>query len=202
MVEITVSGGCKFEGAEAYIIKSLIVDDLDFVGVFDELVDGESGIVRLDNCIGDFGGGKNGKSLHNPVGVFLTDFCDEEGSHTGTGSSSEGVANLEALETVTAFCFFADDVEDRVDELGAFGVMAFGPVVSGSGLAEDEVVGAEELAERPGAHGVHCPRLQVHEDGARDVAPARRLVVVDVDPLQLEVRLPLVHTRRVDPVLV
>ena len=35
---------------------------------------------------------------------------------------------------------------------------------------------------------VHGARLEVHQDGPGDVLAAGGLVVVDVDPLQLEVR--------------
>ena len=48
--------------------------------------------------------------------------------------------------------------------------------IAGARLAEDEVVRAEELPERASAHGVHRARLEVHEDRARDVAAARRLI--------------------------
>ena len=109
---------------------------------------------------------------------------------------------LEALEAVAGLGLLAHDVEDRVDELGALGVVALGPVVAGARLAEDEVVRAEELAEGAGADGVHGAGLEVHEDGARHVAAARRLVVVDVDALELEVRVAVVRARRVDAVLV
>ena len=54
--------------------------------------------------------------------------------------------------------------------------MACGPVVASTGLPEDEVVRAEELPERASAHGVHRARLEVHEDRARDVAAASRLI--------------------------
>ena len=84
-----------------------------------------------------------------------------------------------------------------VVELGALGVVALGPVVAGAGLAEDEVVGAEELAERAGADGVHGAGLEVHQDGAGHVAAAGRLVVVDVDALELQVRVAVVGARRV-----
>ena len=74
--------------------------------------------------------------------------------------------------------------------------------VAGARLAEDEVVRAEELPERASAHGVHRARLEVHEDRARDVAAARGLVEVHVDALELQVRVAVVRTRRVDAVLV
>ena len=48
--------------------------------------------------------------------------------------------------------------------------------MAGARLAEDEVVRAEQLPERASAHGVHRARLEIHEDRARDVAAARRLI--------------------------
>ena len=65
--------------------------------------------------------------------------------------------------------------------------MALGPVVAGARLAEDEVVRAEELAERAGADSVDGARFEVDADRARDVLAAVGFVVVDVDPLELEV---------------
>jgi hypothetical protein len=106
------------------------------------------------------------------------------------------------LEAVAVLGLLAHDVEHGVDELGALGVVALGPVVAGAGLAEDEIVGAEDLAEGARAHGVHGAGLEVHEDGARDEAAAAGLVVVDVDALQLEVGVAGVLSGVIDAVLV
>ena len=62
--------------------------------------------------------------------------------------------------------------------------------------------GTEELPEGAGTHAVHRTRLQIHQDRPGDVATARRLVVVDIDPLQLQVRVTMVGPGRVDAVLV
>jgi hypothetical protein len=50
------------------------------------------------------------------------------------------VDELKALEAVAALGLLAHDVQDGVDELGALGVVTLGPVVTGTGLPEDEVV--------------------------------------------------------------
>ena len=73
MVEISVGRGGQFQGPEADIIESLVVDGEGLIGVLYQLVDREGGVVRLNNCVGDLGGGDNGESSHDPVGVFLTD---------------------------------------------------------------------------------------------------------------------------------
>jgi hypothetical protein len=62
VVEVTIGGGGKFEGTEADIVKGFVVDNHDFIGVFDELVDRQGGVVRLDNGVGYLGGGEDGES--------------------------------------------------------------------------------------------------------------------------------------------
>jgi hypothetical protein len=88
-------------------------------------------------------------------------------------------------EAVAVLGLLVHDVEHEVDELGALGVVALGQVVAGAGLAEDEIVGAKDLAEGARVHGVHGAGLEVHEDGARGEAVAAGLVVVDVDALEV-----------------
>ena len=80
--------------------------------------------------------------------------------------------------------------------------MTLGPVVTGTGLTEDEVVGSEELTERSSTDGVHGAWLKIHEDGTGDIAATSGLVVVDVNALELEVGVTVVGARRVDAVLV
>ena len=58
------------------------------------------------------------------------------------------MSHLEALEAVSVLGLFADDVHSRINYLGTLCVVALGPVVAGSVLAEDHVVWAEKLADR------------------------------------------------------
>lgn len=87
--------------------------------------------------------------------------------------------------------------------------MTLCPVISGTRLSEDEVVGTEELTEWTSTDGVHGSWLEVDEDGTGNVFVAgsliygkRHLVIwrdfsyylieVDVHTLQLEVGRPVV----------
>ena len=80
--------------------------------------------------------------------------------------------------------------------------MTLGPVVAGPRLSENEVIGSEDLTEGSRPHAVHGPWLQVHEDSPGHVLAAAGLVVVDIDPLQLEVRVPMVGASGVNAVLI
>ena len=128
-------------------------------------MDGEGGVVGLDNGVGDLGGRHNGESGHHAVGELLANLGDQKRTHTGTGTTTERVGDLETLEAVAALSLTADDIEDLVDQLGTLGVMTLCPVVTSTRLAEDEVVRAEQLAEGTSADGVHGTGLEIDEDG-------------------------------------
>ena len=202
MVKVTIGGGGQFEGSEADIVKSFVIDDHTFIGVFNQLMDGQGSVVRLNDGVRDLGGGDNGEGFHDSVGVFFSDLGDEESSHTGSGTTTQGVGDLETLEAVAAFGFFSHDIKDGVDEFGTFGVMTFGPVVSGSGLAEDEVVGSEELTEGASSDGVHGSGFKIHKDGSGNVSTTSGFVIVDIDSFQLKVGVSVVSSGRVNSVFV
>merc|ERR1719223_1742962 len=103
VVKITVGGGGELKGAEADIVEGLVINAHNLIGVFDELMDREGGVVCLDDRIRDLGGGHDGEGSHDSVGVLFTDLGDEEGSHTRASTTTEGVGDLEALEAVAAF---------------------------------------------------------------------------------------------------
>jgi hypothetical protein len=175
VVQVTVGGVVELESPHADVVEGLVVDTEGLVRVLDKLVDGEGGVVGLDNGVGDLGGGHNGEGGHHAVGELLADLGDQERTHTGTGTTTEGVGDLETLEAVAALGLTADDVEDLVDELGTLSVVTLRPVVTSTRLAEDEVIGTEELAEGTGADSVHCTGLQVDEDGTGNELVARGL---------------------------
>jgi len=202
MVKITVGGGGELEGSEADIVEGLVVNAHNLIGVLNKLMDGEGGVVRLNNGIGDLGRGHDGEGAHHSVGVFFSDLGDEECSHTGSGTTTERVGDLETLEAIATFGFFTDNIEDGVDEFSTFGVVTLGPVVTGTGLSEDEVIGSEELTERSGTDGVHGSGLEIHEDGSGDVTSTGGFVVVNVDSLELEIGVTVVRTGGVNTVFI
>ena len=53
MVQITVGWGGELKGSEADIVEGFVIDGLDDIGIFDELMDGEGTVVWLDDGIRD-----------------------------------------------------------------------------------------------------------------------------------------------------
>ena len=202
MVKITIGGGGELKGSEADIVEGFVVNAHDLIGVLDELMDREGGVVWLNDGVRHLGGWHDGEGGHDSVGVLFSDLGDEEGSHTGSGTTTEGVGDLESLEAVATLSFLSDNIEDGVNELSTFGVVTLGPVVTGTGLSENEVVGSEELTERSGSDGVHGSWFEIHEDSAGNVTASGSFVVVDVDSLELEVGVSVVRTGWVNTVLI
>mmetsp|Transcript_7738 Transcript_7738/g.16100 ORF Transcript_7738/g.16100 Transcript_7738/m.16100 type:complete len:267 (+) Transcript_7738:381-1181(+) len=97
MVEVPVRGIGEFERPEADLVEGLVVQGEALLGVFDELVDGEGGVVGFHDRVGDLGGGYDGVGGHDAVRVFLADLGDQEGAHAGAGAASHTVGDLEAL---------------------------------------------------------------------------------------------------------
>ena len=202
VVEITVGWGGELEGSEADIVEGLVINAHNLIGVLDELMHGEGGVVWLNDGIRHLGGWHDGEGGHDSVWVLFSDLGDEEGSHTGSGTTTEGVGDLETLEAIATFGFLSDDIKDGVNELGTLGVVTLGPVVTGTSLSENEVVWSEELTEWSSSDGVHGSWLKIHEDGSWDVSSTGGFVVVDVDSLELEIGVTVIGTSGVNSVLI
>ena len=71
-----------------------------------------------------------------------------------------------------------------------------------NGLTKNEVVWSENLTEGSRSDRVHSTRLQINQNGPGHVFSTSSFVVVDVDTLQLEVRVAMVGPSWVDTVLV
>ena len=78
-------------------------------------MDREGGVVGLDDGIRHFGRWDDRKGSHHPIRVFFANFANQEGAHTGTGTSTERVCYLETLETVASLGFASNNIQNLVD---------------------------------------------------------------------------------------
>lgn len=132
-------------------------------------MNGECGVVRLDNGVRDLGGWNDREGCHHAIWELLANLGDQQRPHTSTSTTTKGVSNLEALQAVATLSFTANDIKNLVDKLCSLRVMTLGPVVSSTRLTKDKVVRTEELTERTSSDSIHCARLKVDKDSARDI---------------------------------
>ncbi|KAF5785652.1 hypothetical protein HanXRQr2_Chr10g0431051 [Helianthus annuus] len=104
------------------------------------------------------------------------------------------------LKAIAVFGLLPDNIKNRVNQLSPFGVVALSPVVSSTGLAENKVIGTKDLTVRTRSEAVHGTRLKIHEHGPWNVSPATSFVVINIDPLQLQIGIALVAAGGIDAV--
>ena len=51
MIQVPVCWSCQFQGPEANVVQSLVVDAVSLVGVLNELMDGQSGVVGFHDGV-------------------------------------------------------------------------------------------------------------------------------------------------------
>jgi hypothetical protein len=202
VVKITIGGSSQFQSTEADIIKSFVIKREALISILDQLVDGESAVIGLNDGIRHLGGGDNRVGRHDSVGIFLTDLRDKEGTHTRSGTTTHGVCKLESLEAIARFSLLADNIKNRVDQLSSLSVVTLGPVVTCTSLTEHEVIRAEKLTEWTSTDRVHGTRLKIHKDSTRNISATSGLVEIHIDALQLKIGVSVVGSSGINTVLI
>ena len=168
-VQVLVVGTLQAKVAAADIINSVIVDHERTIAVLQSSVGREDGVVGLHHGSGDLRCWVHAELELALLAVVDGETLHEEGTETGTGTTTEGVEDEEALETRAVVGDVADLVEDLVNELLADGVVATGVVVRGILLAGDHLLRVEEGAVGAGADLIDDVGLEIAVDGARHV---------------------------------
>jgi len=174
-VEVGVGGSLNIEVSSADIVDGLVVEHDGDIGVLKEGVSGEDGVVWLNDGGGDLRGWVDGESELGLLTVIDGESLEEEGSETGTGTTTDGVEDKESLETSALIGELSDSVEAEVNNLLTDGVVTTGEVVGGILLTRDELLGVEELSVGSGTDFIDNGGLEIEEDSAGDVLASTSL---------------------------
>jgi len=174
-VEVGVGGSLNIEVSSADIVDGLVVEHDGDIGVLKEGVSGEDGVVWLNDGGGDLRGWVDGESELGLLTVIDGESLEEEGSETGTGTTTDGVEDEESLETSALIGELSDSVEAEVNNLLTDGVVTTGEVVGGILLTRDELLGVEKLSVGAGTDFIDNGGLEIEEDSAGDVLASTSL---------------------------
>lgn len=175
-VEVGVAGSLNAEVGAAEIVDGLVVEDDADIGVLEESVGGEDGVVGLNDGGGELRRGVDGEGKLGLLAVEGGEVLEEERTETGTGTSTDGVEDEEALEGVAGIGGLTDSVEDEVDDLLADGVATTGEVVGGVLLAGDELLGVVHVLVGTSADLVNDGGLEIDENGTRNTLAGASLL--------------------------
>merc|ERR1719181_1409772 len=115
-VQVGVGWSLNVEVSSADIINGFVIDHDGDIGVLEEGVSGEDGVVWLNNGGGDLWGWIDGESELGFFTVIDGKSLEEKGSETGTGTTTDGVEDEETLETSALIGKFSDSVEAEIND--------------------------------------------------------------------------------------
>merc|ERR1712070_482808 len=130
-VQVGVGWSLDIEVSSADIINGFVIDHDGDIGVLEEGVGGEDGVVWLNNGSGDLWGWVDGETELGFLTVIDGKSLEKEGSKSGTSSSTDGVENEETLKTCALIGKLSDSVEAEINDFLTNGVMSSGEVVGG-----------------------------------------------------------------------
>jgi len=174
-VQVGVGWALDIEVAAADIVDGLVVEHDGNIGVLEEGVGGEHGVVWLNDGGGDLWGWVHGEAELGLLAVVDGESLEEEGTETGTGTTTDGVEDEEALETSALIGELTDSVEAEINNLLTDGVVTTGEVVGGILLTGDELLWVEELSVGTSADLIDNGWLEIEEDATWDVLASTSL---------------------------
>ena len=128
-VQVGVGWSLDIEVSSADIIDGFVIEDNGDIGVLEEGVSGEDGVVWLNNGGGDLWGWVDGETELGFLTVIDGKSLEEERSESRSGTSTNGVEDEETLKTCALIGELSDSVEAEINDFLTNGVMASGEVV-------------------------------------------------------------------------
>lgn len=162
--------------------QGAVIQHHDRVGVLRQAAHGAQAVVRVYYHVsGVCGVGKYRVRLDNLLREPVVELLEEERAQARAGAAGDGVEHHEALERVATVCLAVNHLHDLlVHQLAR--LVAIAPVVASADtiLADVKVLGVVNVLVGPRLDAVDDARLEIDQDGARDVARVIALVVKDV----------------------
>jgi len=168
-IQVGVGWPLNIQITTADIVQSLVVDLVGHIGVLQQGVDTQHGVVGLDNGGRDLGAAPDGEGDLGLLTVIDGQSFHHEGTQTGSGTTTDGVVDQEALETGTVVGKLSETIQAQVDDLLTDGVVTTGEVVRGILLTRDQLFRVEELTVGTGSDLIDNGGLQIDEDGTGNV---------------------------------
>jgi len=174
-VEVGVGWSLNIKSSSADIIDSFVVKHDSDISVLEKRVSGEDGVVWLNNSGRDLWRWVDGETEFGFLTVINRESLEEEGTETGSSTTTDGVENEETLETGTLVSKLSDSVETEIDDFFTNGVVTSGEVVSGIFFTRDELLWVEELSVGTSSDLIDNGWLEIEEDSSWDVLSSTSL---------------------------
>jgi len=180
-VEVGVGWSFDIKSSSADIVDSLIIEHNGDVSVLEKRVSGEDGVVWFDNSGRDLWGWIDGETKLGFLTVIDGKSLEEEGTETGSGTTTDGVENEETLKTGTLVSKLSDSVETEIDDFFTNGVVTSGEVVGSIFFTRNELFWMEELSVGTSSDLIDDGWFEIEEDASWDVLSSTSLTEEGVE---------------------
>jgi len=174
-VQVGVGWSLDIEVSSADIIDGFVIEDNGDIGVLEKGVSGEDGVVWLNNGGGDLWGWVDGETELGFLTIIDGKSLEEEGTESGTGTTTDGLEDEETLKTSALIGKLSDSIEAEIDDLLTNGVVTSGEVVGSIFFTGDELLWMEELSVGTGSNLIDNGWLEIEEDSSWNVLTSTSL---------------------------
>jgi len=168
-VQVGVGWSLNVQLSSADIVDSFVIEHDGDISVLQKRVSGQDRVVWLNNSGGDLWGWVDGETELRLLAVIDGKSFEEEGTETGTATTTDGLEDQETLETSTVVSELSDSVQAQIDDFTSNGVVTSGEIVGGIFLTGDQLFWMEQLSVGTGSDFVNNSWFQIEEDTSWDV---------------------------------
>lgn len=168
-VQVSVGWSFDIQLSSADIIKSFVIKHNSNIGVLQQRVSGEDGVVWFNNSGRNLWGWVNGETQLGLLTVIDGKSFQKKGSESGTGTTTDGGVDEESLKTSTVVSQLSDSIEAQVNDFSSDSVVTSSEIVSGVFLSGDELFWMEQLSVGTSSDLVNNSWFEIQEYGSWDV---------------------------------
>jgi len=168
-VQVGVRWSLNIQVASADIVQGLVIDLVGHIGVFQEGMDAQDGVVWLHDCGSNLRAAPDSERDLGFLTVIDGQSLQHEAPQTRSSTTTDGMVDQETLKTRTVIGQLTDAIQAQIDNFLTDSVVTTGEVVCGIFLTRDQLFRVEQLTVSSRSDFIDDGRLQIDEDSTRDV---------------------------------
>merc|ERR1719199_966130 len=174
-IQVCVCGPLDVQVAAADIVQCLIIVHDSSIGDFQQRVNTQHSVVRLNHCCSNLRTGPNSEAQLGLLAVVDGEALQHEAAEARPSASTDSVIHHESLQAGAVVSEFTDAVEHQVDDFFPDDIMATREIVGSILLSSDKLLRVEELAVGSGSHLIDHSGLQIYHHATRHMLASTSL---------------------------
>jgi len=172
-IEIGVIGLLNSQRSIADFVDGFVVQHESNIGMLQEGMGGQDGVVWLNNRGGDLRRWVDAEIELGLLSIIDRESFQEKRSESRSSSSSNRVEDQESLKASARICQSSDSIEGAIDKFLSNGVMTSSVIISGIFLSSQKLIGVEEFSISSSSDFIDNAGFEINKDCSRNVLSRR-----------------------------